>query len=76
MVYKDQIDQVEVVMLPGSLNVRLHIDLKFFINTEFIIDEIHIYAYILYVLRVSCKLLYNLQLDNYSFNWRYKIVTM
>ena len=68
MVYKDQIDQVEVVMLPGSLNVRLHIDLKFFINTEFIIDEIHIYIYILYVLRVSCKLLYNLQLDNYSFN--------
>lgn len=47
MVYKDQIDQVEVVMLPGSLNVRLHIDLKFFINTEFIIDEIHIYIYII-----------------------------
>ena len=49
MVYKDQIDQVEVVMLPGSLNVRLHIDLKFFINTEFIIDEIHIYIYIYYM---------------------------
>ena len=76
MVYKDQIDQVEVVMLPGSLNVRLHIDLKFFINTEFIIDEIHIYIYILYVLRVSCKLLSNFQFDNYSLNSRYKVVTM
>ena len=28
------------------------------------------------VLRVSCKLLYNLQLGNYSVNWRYKVVTM
>ena len=29
-----------------------------------------------HVLRVSCKLLYNLQLDNYSVNLRYKVVTM
>ena len=28
------------------------------------------------VLRVSYKLLYNLQLDNYSFNRCYKVVTM
>ena len=28
------------------------------------------------VLRASCELLYNLQVDNYCLNWRYKVVTM